>query len=108
MKRRSLATNGLLATWLPCIALAAGSVLAALAMALQPPASGPIAVVFPPWWSATRALVAAASAGTPVRFGATGFVVVVMPDTPDAAGRLRHAGAWAVLDPLALGGCVAT
>jgi hypothetical protein len=93
MKRRSLATNGLLATWLPCIALAAGSVLAALAMALQPPASGPIAVVFP---------------GTPVRFGATGFVVVVMPDTPDAAGRLRHAGAWAVLDPLALGGCVAT
>jgi hypothetical protein len=52
--------------------------------------------------------VAAASAGTPVRFGATGFVVVVMPDTPDAAGRLRHAGAWAVLDPLALGGCVAT
>jgi hypothetical protein len=57
MKRRSLATNGLLATWLPCIALAAGSVLAALEMALQPPASGPIAVVFPHggaprarWW----------------------------------------------------------
>jgi hypothetical protein len=106
MERRS--PHRFLATWLPCTALAAGSVLAALAMTLQPPESGPVAAVFPPWWSATQALVAAASAGTPIRFGATGFVVVILPDTQGAVGRLRQAGAWAVLDPLALGGCVAT
>jgi hypothetical protein len=42
----------------------------------------------------------------PVRFGAAGFVVVVVPDTPDAARLLRHAGAWLLLNPRALGGCL--
>ena len=98
---------GAVGCWLPCVALAAGSLLASGALALGPPASGPVAALFPPWWSATRALVAAASAGTPVRFGAAAFVVVVMPDTQDAASRLRRAGAWVLLDPQALGGCIA-
>lgn len=74
---------------------------------MRPPATGPLAVLFPPWWSATEALRAAATAGTPVRFGAAGFVVVIMPDGPNAVRRLRRAGAWAVVDPQALGGCIA-
>ena len=93
-------------TWLPCSALAATSALAAAVLSLAPPVSGPVAALFPPWWTATRSLVAASGAGTPVRFGAAGFVVVLMPDTQDAAARLHRAGAWLVLDPKALGGCV--
>jgi hypothetical protein len=44
----------------------------------------------------------------PVRFGATGFVVVVVPGAPDATRLLRRAGAWLLLDPRVLGGCLGT
>ena len=100
-------TCGRLATWAPCVALAVGSLLAAWASSFGPRPDGPIAALYPPWWSASQCLLAAAAGGMPVRFGAAGFVVVVLPDTPDAARLLRRAGAWLLLDPRALGGCVA-
>ena len=89
------------------MALAVGSVLAAGASSLGAPPGGPIAALYPPWWSATQSLLAATAGGRPVRFGAAGFVVVVVPDTPDATRLLRQAGAWLLLDPRVLGGCVA-
>ncbi len=107
MRMRDTNTCKRLATWVPCVALGVGSMLAAGALSLAPPPGGPIAVLYPPWWSASRSLLAAAAGGMPVRFGATSFVVVVIPDTPDAARLLRQAGAWLLLDPRALGGCVA-
>lgn len=70
-----------------------------------PPADGPVAAVFPPWWGDTRAFAAASAAGPVVRFGAVPFIVVVAAD--DRA-RLRAAGAWLLLDPRALGACSAT
>ena len=104
---RNTNTRGPLVTWVPCMALAVGSMLAVGASSLGPPPGGPIAALYPPWWSATQCLLAAAAGGMPVRFGATSFVVVVAPETPDAARLLRQAGAWLLLDPRALGGCVA-
>lgn len=107
MRTRNINTPGRLATWAPCVALAVGSMLTAGASSLNPPPGGPIAALYPPWWSASQSLLAAAAGGTPVRFGATGFVVVVVPETPDAERLLRQAGAWLLLDPKVLGGCFA-
>ena len=107
MRRGYSNTRGRLAAWVPCVTLAAGSMLAAGASSLAPPAEGPIAALYPPWWSATQSLLAAGAGGLPVRFGAAGFVVVIVPDTADAAERLHQAGAWLLLDPKLLGGCFA-
>jgi hypothetical protein len=77
----------------------------ALAAQFAPPAEGPVAAVFPPWWNARSAFVAAGAAGPVVRFGALPFIVIVA--ATDRA-RLRAAGALLLLDPRALGGCVPT
>jgi hypothetical protein len=95
----------------PCPHLAGGITLllmavlplaVAAAALLAPPAQGAVAAVFPPWWDAAAAVTAAGAAGPVVRLGALPFVVVVA-----AADRsvLRAAGAWLLLDPVALGGC---
>lgn len=72
-----------------------------------PPARGPIAAVFPPWWGDRRAFVAASTAGPVVRFGAVPFIVVVAAAGNDRA-LLYAAGAWLLLDPRSVGGCTAT
>jgi hypothetical protein len=69
---------------------------------MQPPASGLVALIFPPWWDATKSMLAATADGSVVRFGALPFIVVVAPDV--SAGQIRHSGAWLVLNPL-FGGC---
>jgi hypothetical protein len=89
------------AWWLPVL-LCLGSLAGSLALTMQPPASGPIALIFPPWWSAGRSMLAAAGAGAIVRFGAVPFIVIIIPD-PDAPAT--STGAWLRLDPLHLGGC---
>lgn len=71
---------------------------------LAPPPYGPVAAVFPPWWTGRRAFAAAGTAGAVVRFGATSFIVIVA--ATDRA-RLRATGAWMLLDPRALGACSA-
>jgi hypothetical protein len=77
----------------------------AVAAQFAPPADGPVAAVFPPWWDARSAFVAAGDAGPVVRFGALPFIVIVA--ATDRA-RLRAAGAWLLLDPRALGLCAPT
>jgi hypothetical protein len=95
-------------TALLALTLGAGSLIAALAVTMEPPAAGPVAVLFPPWWDAARSMQAAATAGVIVRFGALPFVVVIMPDGSTPTGVLRAAGAWLILDPRGLGGCLVT
>jgi hypothetical protein len=63
------------------------------------------AAVFPPWWSETHILTAAASAGDIVARGGLANVVLVKGDPATLQQRLRSAGAWLLLDPLAAGIC---
>ncbi len=71
-----------------------------------PRAARPVAVVFPPWWSAQRSIAAAARAELAIlRFGGLPAIVVVAPLTQAAGARLRQAGAWLLLDASAGGGC---
>jgi hypothetical protein len=92
------------AWWLPA-GVCSLSLAAALAVSLQPPLSGPVALVFPPWWSAMQSMISAAGIGVVVRLGAVPFIVVVQPDRSGPRGRIRRSQAWLVLDPQALGGC---
>jgi hypothetical protein len=91
-------------SWLLPGLLTLGSIAAALSISLAPPASGPVAAVFPPWWAAARSMLAAANAGSVVRFGAS-FVVIVVPDVRHPVAALRAGGAWFVVNPQLLGGC---
>ena len=93
---------------LPALAIGGVSLAAALAAA-SPAADGAVAAIFPPWWDATRVAAATAPAGVTVRFGALPFIVVVAADaqgtTPPGAALYR-AGAWLLLNPQTLTGCL--
>ena len=91
--------------WSLPVALGALSLMAALVLSLQPRPSGPVALLFPPWWNAMRSVVAAASVGSVIRLGAVPFIVVVQPDRRRPRGGVGPSQAWLVLDPQALGGC---
>ncbi len=82
--------------------IAAGGLFVALSSGATP---GPVTAVFPPWWDATRAVEAAASGGTILRLGGTGFAVLVAPDGASGRQRLWRAGAWLLLDPGGFAGC---
>ncbi len=74
---------------------------------LRPHSGAPVAALFPPWWDSARAEASVVAAGgTLLRLGAWSAVVVTASDDPEFAVRLRAAGAWLVLDPQALGGCL--
>jgi hypothetical protein len=100
--RVSAAIETRLASFVLPAAFAVACFIATFALTSQP-TSGPVAAVFPPWWSAQHALRAAAAVGAVIRVGAFGFVVVVDPDTSAHAVTLFQVGAWLVLDPRALG-----
>jgi hypothetical protein len=105
MRDATVAEPGIRARdWLVPAAVALGSLVCVLALSMRPPASGPVALLFPPWWSPAQSMIAASGAGSIVRFGAWPFVVVVVPDGPRASLSGRS-GAWLVLDPRLLGGC---
>jgi hypothetical protein len=89
----------------PVVSLVLGLVPIGLGMSGPRPAR-PVAVLFPPWWSAERSVAAAARAELAIlRFGGLPGIVVLAPLTPFAAARLRQAGAWLVLDAEAGSGC---
>jgi len=81
---------------------ALGPLGVALASAMAPLPSGPVAAVFPPWWNTRQAVIAAAAAGAVIRFGAYPSIVIVL--ATDRA-QLRSHGAWLLLDPRAVGDC---
>jgi hypothetical protein len=88
--------------------LAAGSVLSMAALQAQPHDRTRVAAIFSPWTSAEGAMLQVAQAGGRiVRPGLLRSIVVVQGDDADLADRLYAAGAWAVVDPAAWGGCLA-
>ena len=88
--------------------LAAASVLSVAALQAEPRDATRVAAIFAPWTSAEQAIARVAQAGgRVVRPGLIDAIVVVQGDDGDLAGRLHAAGAWAVVDPAAWGGCLA-
>jgi hypothetical protein len=89
-------------------ALAVASVLAMAALQAQPRDGTQVAAVFPPWTSDGGAIARVAQAGgLVVRRGIVDAIVVVQSDQPGLIARLYAAGAWLVIDPATLGGCLA-
>ena len=67
-----------------------------------------VAAIFPPWMARERAWAAVLVAGgVVVRQGAIGNILVVHGEEAGVIDRLYDAGAWAVIDPVAFGGCLA-
>ena len=99
--------SSMLRTVAPPVTTALAGFVAVAALALSPPAAGPVAALFAPWLSGDEVLhrVAAADAAI-VRWGALDSVVVVGSERPDLSNRLRAAGAWLVVDPVAIAGCL--
>jgi hypothetical protein len=97
------------ASWLPASLLLVASLFGTVSYAFRPSElpGAAVAAVFPPWWSAERSFAAAASTGgAVVRTGAWSNILVVKPGEADLSDRLYAAGAWLLLDPLALDACL--
>jgi hypothetical protein len=78
------------------------------ALQAQPRDGTRVAAIFPPWTSAEHAFAAVAQAGGRiVRPGLIDSILVVQGDDANLPARLYAAGAWAVIDPAAWGGCLA-
>jgi hypothetical protein len=94
-------------TWLNAAALLLASWIASAALSLQArPGIEVVAAVFPPWWSSQQTLRAAASANAAiVRLTALPAMLVVRPDNHEGLTRLRSAGVWLTIDPLAIAAC---
>lgn len=77
-------------------------------LGLAEPVSGEeVAAVFPPGWDEADILLASAAAETSVvRFGALANIGIIRIADPDALAALRDQGAWLLLHPQALGGCL--
>ena len=93
--------------WLNAGILLVASWFAIAGLSLQiHPCAEVVAVFFPPWWNAQRALLASASADAAiVRMTAVPSLLVVRPDRHDGLARLRQAGAWLAMDPQAIAAC---
>ncbi|WP_193184442.1 hypothetical protein [Nisaea sediminum] len=66
-----------------------------------------VAAIFPPWFDKSSVLGAVSEAGgSMLRHGGTNNIALVRLERPDASERLRNAGAWAVVDPGGLFGCI--
>ncbi|CCD86128.1 conserved exported protein of unknown function [Bradyrhizobium sp. ORS 285] len=91
------------------MALLIASFVGVAALSLQVhPGREIVAVAFPPWWSAQRTMLAAASADAAlVRTTTFSSLLVVRPGDHDGLARLRQAGAWLVIDPQAVSACFA-
>ena len=85
-----------------------GSWIALVILSLQPrQGAAAVAAIFPPWWEADRAFLAAASTGAEiVRTGAFPTILILKPAADHGLARLHEAGAWLAVDPQALGGCL--
>jgi len=89
-------------------ALSVVSVTSLAALQAQPRDRTHVAAVFPPWTSGERAVaLVAVAGGLVVRRGIIDAIIVVQGDDPNLVDRLYSAGAWAVIDPNAWGGCLA-
>lgn len=84
------------------VALATAAVLLAASRAPDPHVA---AGVFPPWWSRSAVVAAAAHAGAIRDLGAVPFIVVVRDPAGRAQARLRQAGALFSVGPAGSTAC---
>jgi len=91
--------------WMPALALLALSTAMSATLVAAPRDPNLVAAVFPPWWSAERALSAAGAAGAILRTGAWPWIVVVTGPGDKIASVLHTAGALFLVDPTAAGLC---
>jgi hypothetical protein len=96
------------AAWLPAAALLAVSAVAILLAGFIPTgAGGQYAVVAPPWFDLGRTMqLANAAGGDIVDIGGFANVVIIHSGDPKIVGALYAAGAWLVLDPGRVRGCL--
>jgi hypothetical protein len=91
--------------WWPALGLLAVSAAMTAGLTFQPRNDTAVAAIFPPWWGAERAMIAAGEAGPILRQGAWPWIVVVAGPTNRTAPKLRAAGALLLVDPTAAGIC---
>ncbi len=90
------------------VALNAALIIVVLvAVALSPPANGPVAVFVSPWGGSAAEIVARAD-GRLVAAGGFPWVVIANSDGTGFVQRLYDAGAWLVSDPRLAVGCRAS
>jgi len=83
------------------------SVVPIIWIAAQPRDGADVAAVFAPWATRESAFAQVlAAGGIVVRQGTLDTILVVHGGNPGLIGRLYAAGAWAVIDPVAFGGCL--
>ncbi|HYM02664.1 MAG TPA: hypothetical protein VET85_06930 [Stellaceae bacterium] len=93
--------------WCAALALAMASTVALAWVQALPSDGAEVAAVFPPWTSREDVLGRIVSAGgLPVRTGIVDTVLVVRAERAGLVDRLYRVGAWAVIDPVAFGGCL--
>jgi hypothetical protein len=96
------------AAWLPAAALLVVSVAAIVLAGFGPTgAGGQYAVVAPPWFDLAHTMqLANAAGGDVVDVGGLANVVIIHSGDPKIVGALYAAGAWLVLDPGRVRGCL--
>jgi hypothetical protein len=97
--------------WRPAVAALLMALASFVAMAWvqsrPQPGAAEVAAIFPPWIAPERAFAQIAGAGgLVVRQGAFDSIVVVHGEEAGLVDRLYAVGAWAVIDPVAFGGCL--
>src|ERR1700686_2894063 len=98
-------------SWLdfaPAIALLVVSAGGILMTGLSPSGDhGQYAVVAPPWYNLTQTVGLVATAGGDiVGLGNIAVVVIAHSENPGFVRALYRAGAWLVIDPVGLRGCL--
>jgi hypothetical protein len=98
-------------SWLdfaPAIALLVVSAGGILMAGLSPSDDrGQYAVVAPPWYNLTQTVGLVATAGGDiVDLGSIAVVVIAHSENPGFVRALYRAGAWLVIDPVGLRGCL--
>jgi hypothetical protein len=88
------------------VLLSVASAAAVIWLAARPRDDAEVAAIFPPWVGRERAFVEASASGLVVRQGARDWILVVRGEGSGLVDRLYAAGAWAVVDPVAFGGCL--
>ncbi|HUC68266.1 MAG TPA: hypothetical protein VMA53_22815 [Stellaceae bacterium] len=92
---------------LAAVLLGVASVVPLAWLQARPRGFAEVAAIFPPWTGREQAFAAVLAAGAVVvREGARDWILVVHGEEPGVIGRLYAAGAWAVVDPVAFGGCL--
>jgi hypothetical protein len=97
-----------LAAWTPAVFVFAGSLVAAAMVSARPTDAVRLAAIYPPWWSAERALVAASAVGPIAGSGRLPFIVAVSAAGPRLVERLKSSGALFVVDGSRFSFCVSS